>query len=141
MINLEEGKRYTMRNGEITGPLKLTPTRVYPFFDDDDGYAWMEDGCRNRDRSESELDIVSEYQEQYLTTETRHGLIAVLREPQKAEVYTSRGTWGQCPINFNYSGADALLAHVVHKKSVFRIKNPAYVPPKLESKVGEGESN
>jgi hypothetical protein len=67
-IRLEAGKRYTMRNGKITGPLVHVPENHYPFIDPSDhDRSWLANGYAVLSHPESEWAIVSEYQGQKRT--------------------------------------------------------------------------
>lgn len=64
-MKLEYGKRYVMRNGKITGPVKRTGNPEYPFTAENLNYmpvTWTEYGRQGIDPSvDSCADIVSEY--------------------------------------------------------------------------------
>ena len=63
---IEDGKRYVLRNGRITGRLTVTGTGKHQVWSDDDGHVWVfwsEGGTYMRDGTESPWDIIAEYVE------------------------------------------------------------------------------
>jgi hypothetical protein len=64
-MKLEYGKRYVMRNGKITGPVKRGVLEDYPFTAENPDYmpvTWTEYGRQSIDTlTDSSADIVSEY--------------------------------------------------------------------------------
>ncbi len=60
-MQLQMGKRYVMRNGDITQPLEYRPDffHGFPFKDGID--VWREDGTWAMDREECQFDVVREY--------------------------------------------------------------------------------
>lgn len=60
-IKLEVGKRYVMRNGDVTGPLEISNNPTYPYQDRKTGRVWTVYGDYLGKPISSDLDIVSEY--------------------------------------------------------------------------------
>jgi uncharacterized coiled-coil protein SlyX len=59
-MKLEIGKRYVLRDGSTTGPLRQNNLHPFPFFCDELSYSWKEDGGYINDFVHPR-DIVSEY--------------------------------------------------------------------------------
>jgi hypothetical protein len=93
-MELEEGKRYLNRNGQIIGPVhKRDEEKAYPFIYKADIYT--KNGRYFNDGQESQYDLVSEYiEEKHMKIEigkrykTRGGKIS-------GPVERSNGTWGK----------------------------------------------
>lgn len=62
-IELEVGKRYVMRNGEVTGELEEQDNPSYPFTDGDLSWTWDGGYWTWDDGEDSVYDIIAKYKE------------------------------------------------------------------------------
>lgn len=78
-IEIQAGKRYVMRNGEITGYIKCDAECNHCYWRDDTRN-WQRNGARFYDEEASIYDIIAEYTEPSKATETEREITRMVKE-------------------------------------------------------------